>query len=124
MMTPLVADHVPNISTELGLPEQIVSDNGPYYTGKEFQDMCKKLHIHQMTSNPHHHQSNGLAEKYVGIVNNLIAEAQETGQSIHMALPIYWNTSFSLSATIDSTMQLLFQGQTCTNLPISSLAKI
>ena len=33
-----VADHMQNIFREVGLPEQIVSDNGICYPGEEFQD--------------------------------------------------------------------------------------
>ena len=37
------ADHIKNLFTELGLPEQIVIDNGPYYTGKSSKTCAKGL---------------------------------------------------------------------------------
>ena len=80
----------------------------------------QKLDIHCLTRSPHHHQSNGLAEKYVRIVKNLMTKPLENGQSIHMALLIYRKTP--MSATIGSPVLLLFQRQLCTNLPMCNLA--
>ena len=100
-----VADHMQSIFTNFGLPEQIVSDKGLSYTDKNFQDMCKRHDIHHLISTLHHHQSNGKAEKYVGIVKRLMTKAHETWQSIPMALLIYRN--IWLPATIDIPMQLL-----------------
>nr|XP_054772065.1 uncharacterized protein LOC129280031 [Lytechinus pictus] len=48
-----------------GPPEEIVSDNGPQFVGKPFQDMCKKWNIKHITSSPHYPRSNGLAERIV-----------------------------------------------------------
>ncbi|XP_014834021.1 PREDICTED: uncharacterized protein K02A2.6-like [Poecilia mexicana] len=48
-----------------GLPEQIVSDNGPQYTSEEFQDFMKKNGIKHFKSAPHHPATNGLAERFV-----------------------------------------------------------
>ena len=62
-----VAEYMQNIFNEAGLSEQIFSDNGPYYTDKEFHDMCKRLDINHLISCPHHHHSYDLGEKYVKI---------------------------------------------------------
>lgn len=48
-----------------GLPEQIVSDNGPQYTSEEFQDFMRKNGIKYFKSAPHHPATNGLAERFV-----------------------------------------------------------
>ena len=42
-----------------GLPEQLVSDNGPQFTSTEFADFMKGNHI---LSAPHHPASNGLTD--------------------------------------------------------------
>ena len=42
-----------------GLPEQIVSDNGPQFTAEEFAVFLKINGI------KHHHATNGLAERFV-----------------------------------------------------------
>ena len=83
--------------------------------------MCKSLDNHHLPSSPHYHQSNDLVERYVRIEKNMITKASETAQSIHMALPIYRN--MSLSAKAGHPIQLLFQRQSYTNLPINSLVR-
>lgn len=54
-----------SIFSRNGLPEQIVSDNGPQYTSDEFQLFMKKNGIKHFKSAPHHPATNGLAERFV-----------------------------------------------------------
>ena len=63
MTANLVAEHTKAIFSELGIPKTLVSDNGPCYTGD--QKTMSHLGITHITTIPHHHQSNGLAEGYV-----------------------------------------------------------
>ncbi|KAL0213618.1 hypothetical protein P9112_005802 [Eukaryota sp. TZLM1-RC] len=67
---------IPNITAEtianalissvfcmFGLPESIRTDNGPEFDNRLFAALLKSLHIKHTFSYPHHHESNGLAER-------------------------------------------------------------
>ena len=48
-----------------GVPEHLVSDNGPQFTSDEFQTFLKRNGIKHITSAPYHPSTNGLAERFV-----------------------------------------------------------
>ena len=49
----------------LGLPEQLVSDNGPSFVSVDFQQFMKNNGIRHIRTSPHHPSSNGQAERAV-----------------------------------------------------------
>ncbi|KAK9678919.1 Pao retrotransposon peptidase [Popillia japonica] len=59
-----------------GLPDTIVSDNGPPFTSTEFCNYLKINGIKQLFSPPYHPQSNGAAENAVKLIKNVIKKAQ------------------------------------------------
>ena len=48
-----------------GLPEVLVSDNGPQFTSEEFQQFVAANEIRHVRSTPYHPATNGLAERFV-----------------------------------------------------------
>lgn len=42
-----------------GIPDQIVSDNSPQYTGETWKDFCRQHDTVHVTSSPHNHGCNG-----------------------------------------------------------------
>ena len=115
-----IAHHMQSIFSKYRWPNTLVTDNGPCYTSKEFQTLMQSMSVNHLTSSPHYLQSNGLAEKYVGIIKNLFHKAKEEGQSPYTALMVYRNTP--LNGTLQSPMQILQGRQACTDLPLSHAA--
>ena len=48
-----------------GIPDQVVSDNGPQFSSKEFVDFARTWYFEHLTSSPGHSKSNGKAESGV-----------------------------------------------------------
>ena len=63
-----VAGIMSGVFSLFGPPAEIMSDNGPQFTGQPFKDMCRKWSITHKTSSPHYPRSNGLAERMVRTV--------------------------------------------------------
>ena len=51
--------------SQFGIPDTIVSDNGPQFASQEFLVFCKHNGIHHIRVSPYHPSSNGLAERAV-----------------------------------------------------------
>lgn len=65
-----------------GLPEQLVSDNGPQFTSSEFAVFMKGNGIHHVRSAPYHPATNGLAERFVQTVKQALKANVSDGLSL------------------------------------------
>ena len=69
-----------------GLPEQMVSDNGPQFTSAEFADFCRVNGIKHIRTSPYHPSSNGLAERFVQSFKLAMKKSEKDGLSIAQRL--------------------------------------
>ena len=60
-----------------GIPEVMVSDNGPQYVGRAFQAFVKEWGFEHVTSSPTHAQGNGAAERAVQTIKRLLMKASD-----------------------------------------------
>lgn len=60
-----------------GIPEYLVSDNGPQYTSKAFPAVSKEYGLQHMTSSPYYAQANGLAEKTVNTAKSVLLKSSD-----------------------------------------------
>ena len=70
-----------SIFSWFGIPEE-VSDNGPQYASREFQDFGKAYNFKHTTSSPHFPQSNGHAERAVQTVKKLLKGSDDPYMSL------------------------------------------
>jgi len=63
------------VFARFGLPNKIVSDNGPQFRSEEFVQFCKNNMIKFVTSPPYHPATNGSAENAVKSLKNGILKA-------------------------------------------------
>ncbi len=59
-----------------GIPDQIVSDNGPQFRSTEFQDFTRSNGIKHIFSSPYQPSTNGLAERFVQTLKQSLRAAQ------------------------------------------------
>ena len=65
-----------SVFARFGLPNTLVSDNGPCFVSAEFETFLERNGIQHVTASPHHPASNGLAERAVQTVKNGLKKMQ------------------------------------------------
>ena len=67
-----------------GIPDVLVTNNGPQYASQEFDEFSKSYNFVQQSSSPYHPQGNGYAECVVRTVKSLLKDC--TDHDPHLAL--------------------------------------
>ena len=98
-----------------GIPDIVHSDNGPCYSSQEFSDFQNKWGFKHVTSSPHFPSSNGLAEKTVQTVKNIISKSMESGTDPYLGLLAYRTTPLGNN---QSPAELLMGRTLKTELPV------
>lgn len=75
-----------------GVPDTLITDNGPQFSSAEFASFSKDWSFEHSTSSPHYPQSNGKAENAVKTIKRLFTKCHEAGQSEFRALLDWRNT--------------------------------
>ena len=69
-----------------GLPEQVVTDNGPQFTSSEFSQFLASNGVKHIRCSPYHPSSNGAAERLVQTVKQALKAGCHKGVSFEQAL--------------------------------------
>jgi len=100
-----------------GIPDILISDNGPQFSGDMFKLFANEYQFEHRTSSPYFPQSNGMAEKAVQTAKNLIKKAVYDGKDPYLALLEYRNTP--MSDALGSPAQRLMGRRTKSIIPIT-----
>lgn len=101
-----------------GIPERVVSDNGPQYSSEEFRAFATTYEFEHVTSSPRYSQSNGKAESAVKTAKRIMEKAIACGSDPYLTLLEHRNTpSDGMSS---SPAQRLFGRRTRTRIPTST----
>ena len=68
------------IFSRFGIPDTLVTDNGPQFLSAEFVTFAKSWGFQPITSSPIYPQSNGKAENAVKTVKQLFSKCRHAGQ--------------------------------------------
>ena len=95
-----------------GIPSIFVSDNGPQYASKEFQEFSQAYNFQCVTSSPYYPQGNGLAERTVKTVKGLLSRSDDP----YLSMLVYRTTLLPWCGY--SPAELLMGRKMRTNIPI------
>ena len=79
-------DHLEELFSVEGILDEIMSDNGPPFNGKEFSSYLTGLGIRHTTSSPNYPRSNGFIERQIQTMKRLIEKANSCERSHQEAL--------------------------------------
>ena len=72
-----VIAHMKSIFARHGIPELVVSDNGPQYSCEAFSEFASEYQFQHVTSSPLYPQSNGEAERAVKTIKGLLKKESD-----------------------------------------------
>ncbi|XP_022780597.1 uncharacterized protein K02A2.6-like [Stylophora pistillata] len=88
------------IFARFGIPEIILTDNGPQFSSKEFKAFAESWYFNHITTSPRYPRSNGKAENAVKTVKRLFKKCKQSGVPEFQALLDWRNTPTEGMATI------------------------
>ena len=74
--TKVVLNALKDVFSDFGIPETIISDNGPCYKSQEFNTFCAKFEVNHITGASYNHQANSIAERMIQTIKQLMVKNQ------------------------------------------------
>ncbi|KPJ13895.1 Retrotransposable element Tf2 155 kDa protein type 1 [Papilio machaon] len=111
----VIVNHLKNIFSRFGIPETVMSDNGPEFNSKEFRLFAREWNFKHITSSPRYPQSNGQVERTIQTIKNIMKKTRLDKTDFRLALLHYINTP--ISTTLPSPSELLFSRKLRTTIP-------
>ena len=68
------------------IPCEVISDNDPQYSSKEFESFTKQWEFKHTTTSPLYPQADGLVEKSVQTVKKLLTKAEQDNHDPYLGL--------------------------------------
>ena len=107
-----VINHTKSIFARYGIPETVVSDNGPQFSSDAYTQFAREYGFKHSTSSPNHPQGNGEAERGVQTIENLLKK----GGDPYLALLAYRSTPLEIGY---SPSELLMSRRLSTTVPMT-----
>ncbi|KAK7111385.1 hypothetical protein V1264_011026 [Littorina saxatilis] len=76
--------HIKSIFSRHGVPQSVITDNGPQFKNEEFRKFASTYGFDHTTSSPYYPPANGKAERAVETVKNLLKKADDPYIAIMM----------------------------------------
>ena len=76
-----VVDNTKKLFAEQGIPQKVVSDNGPQFVAAQYNAFAETWGFTHITSSPHYPQSNGFIERIIQTVKYALEKAKLSGNN-------------------------------------------
>ena len=80
-----VINNCKKVFSQFGIPKELNMDNGPEFSSHKFRSFSKTWDIHKTISS-HHHQSNGLAERFILTVKQTLNKVKFNSEDHFLAI--------------------------------------
>ena len=94
-----------DVFAEFGIPDKVMSDNGPHYSSQAFRTFAQSWGFVHTTSSPRRPQGNGFIERQVQTIKQLLKKSIRSGSDFELAL-LHWRAT-PINSKIPSPAQLL-----------------
>lgn len=91
----LVICKLKNIFSRQGIPDVVMSDNGPEFSSRQFKEFTCDWKFQHKTSSPRYPQSNGQVERAIQTVKSIYKKTSYDGSDFKLALLEFLNTPIS-----------------------------
>jgi hypothetical protein len=96
------------IFSQLGIPIDLGTDNGPPFNGQKFKDFCEYYGIKHRKISPYHPPANGKAENFMKnmgrVIRNAMVEGKDWKQELNQFLRSYRSTPHCTTGVPPSTL--------------------
>ena len=77
-----VVQYCKSIFARHGIPEEVITDNGPQFVAQWFADFAQEYHFRHITSSPYYPRSNGEVERAVETIKSLLRKESDPYQAL------------------------------------------
>ena len=108
----VTADALHFVFARYGLSEQIISDNGPPFQSKEYDNFLKENGVQRILVSPYHPSSNGQAERFIQTFKRFLETSKKQPNSTsHIQDFLLTYRSTPPHSTMGTTLAKLFLGR-------------
>lgn len=110
-----VTTHLKSIFSRHGIPQKVISDNGPPFNSDKFKSFSIDWCFEHITTSPYYPQSNGLVERHIGIVKQIFKKCEMSQTDPYIGILTYRNTP---KGDLPSPSELLMSRKLRSKIPI------
>ena len=102
--------------SDYGIPEEVISDNGPQFTATEYQEFAAQYGFKLTTSSPYYPKDHGFIERQIQTIKNLLSKCAKDNSDPYLALLQLRSTPLDSRTPLPG--ELLQNRQLRTTLPV------